>query len=77
MLMPCFFNDQLRTVMVEKIDWNNLNPGDTVFIAGNLKNGQPTRIYGPHTVVDIENKQLQNSKGAKFFERFDYLFIKK
>ncbi len=61
----------------DEISWDQIQKGDTVFIAGNLINGKPTFVYGPHYVFDIEKCILKNSSGTSFFERWPVLFKRK
>lgn len=41
---------------------------DRVFIPGNLVNGEPTAVYGPHWVEDRDNHILHNSKHQTFYD---------
>lgn len=59
------------------LKWEDAVNGEDVYIAGNLVLNEPTRVYGPHTIVCNKNKILRNKKlGKTFFERWKCLFKK-
>lgn len=62
----------------KEIGWDEVNPGDMVYIAGNLVDGIPTRVYGPHMVVNPKTQCLKNFViSREFFERWRCLYVKK
>lgn len=64
-----------RFIDVEAVAWSQVQPGDKVFIAGNLVNNIPTAIYGEHEVVDPEKKILRNiTQDREFFEQYPLLY---
>ncbi len=64
-----------KMIDVEKVYWKDLKEDDLVFIPGNLIDNEPTAMYGRHIIVSVEQQQLVNAVGRKFYERFDYLFM--
>ena len=60
------------------LPWSAFEKGDRVWIPGNLdQNGEPTKVYGPHWVEDVENRVLVNHKHHTFYERWPVLFVEK
>lgn len=49
-----------------------------VYIAGNLKNGVPTKVYGPHFMHNPERHLLRSSMNGKvFFDDWHCLYTPK
>lgn len=61
-------------VNVEKVYWHDLKKDELVYVAGDLKDGEPTAMYGPHFVHDIDSHLLKNARGQSFYESFPYVF---
>lgn len=62
----------------EGIEWSDTVYGQKAWIAGNLKNGEPTKVYGPHFVKDKEKHFLQSSSNGKvFYDDWGCLFVPK
>jgi hypothetical protein len=62
-------------VDVRQVYWSKVKPGDEVYIAGNLVDGFPTRVYGPHKVVDPKKQLLMNIKQKReFTEGFPFVY---
>lgn len=60
------------------IEWSDTVYGQKAWIAGNLKNGEPTKVYGPHFVEDIEKHFLKSSSNGKiFYDDWGNLFVPK
>ncbi len=61
-------------VIVQELPWSEVSSGDVIFIAGNLKDGKPTILYGKHTVINSHLHILENSAGKQFTEQWPTLF---
>lgn len=71
-------NNYIKTIWDKKeVTWQDVKPGDKVYVAGNLEDGEPTCTYGPHRVVDPVQRKLVNGKGREFYERWDFLYVEK
>ena len=62
-------------VNVKEVTWDKVKSGDLIFIAGNLVNNVPTRLYGRHIVIDPKARILKNRKDVEFYENWDTLFL--
>ena len=51
----------------QEISWDDVEPGQRVYIAGNLKDNKPTRVYGLHYVVDSKEHLLKSNNNKKEF----------
>lgn len=61
----------VKIVHVEKLPISKTKVGELVYIAGNLVDGKPTAVYGPHKVHNKETMELINSNGRTFYERME------
>ena len=62
----------------KSISWENTYPGQRVSIAGNLINGKPTRVYGPHIILNANRKLLISSmNGNTFREDWPCVYVPK
>ena len=62
----------------KEVPWSEVNCGDKVWIAGNIKNDKVIIVYGPHEVYDpIDNLLKSGNTGNLFYERWPYLYIEK
>jgi hypothetical protein len=63
----------------QEVQWNCFKKGDKAWIPGNLDaDGNPTRVYGPHTVIDPKNHILKSCNNGKLFpERWGWLYVPK
>jgi hypothetical protein len=65
-----------KLINVKQIPWSQVKPDDRVFIAGNLIDGFPTTIYGPHYIYDPKRQMLKSGGNKKIFRK-DFPFLYK
>lgn len=62
----------------KELKWEDSVKEQQVYIAGNLKAGIPTRVYGPHTMEDPKKHTIKsNNNGKVFHEDWHCIYIHK
>lgn len=62
----------------QEISWKDVIPDQKIYyVSGDLKDGNPTRVYGPHSIYDPIKRILVGKNKQKFYERWHCVYIQK